>query len=915
MAEKRPASTIAGAILKDYTPTATEADTFWIRRVVTDNGAIPLVIIDTSKWVKIFVQPAITGNLVGKDATICYNQDPLSLIPLNTGPSKGNGKYKYQWIQNNNDADWSSPSVATGTSDFTSYDPAALTATTYYKRVVTSGRCIDKSATVTITVLPSITANVTARPDSVICEGQLFNSLGASTPAGGSGSYVYLWQDRTASGTWTSSPNVNTGTTYTPDTSKFAIVEQRYYRRVVFSGPDSVCRSNSSPILMTRYHFIENNTISKDTTICSGSVPPAFTGSIPQKGSGFYTYMWQDSSKAASWTTKGTVISPHAPPALSDTTWYRRIVNSSKCADTSKTLFINVHKPITNNVASLISAAGTDTTICSGAIPDKIKGSVPKGGTDIPGDYAYQWSYSTDNATFTDIATSATGTDYQPVALTVSTWFRRRAISGKCFSESNTIKVTVLPVITNNVISSDQTICYGTTPAQLAGTSLTGGAGGTPTWKWEQSTDGTTWLPATGTSNGQNYSPPSLTDPMKYRRIILSGQYDCCIDTSDILHIGIHPLPTGEIKSVADTTICGGSNVLLKIKLTGASKWKVIYKQNSTEKTVNNIASADTALKDIPVPTSGMSAFNYSLVSVTDKYNCIATSLTGTRKADVYKIPVAEAGPDDEICGPEYTLAAVPSDGTGKWIFPSRVLESAVNDPASKIKIDSSFNDNKDAFIKLKFYWEETNWQCVNKDSVTITFHNRIDNISAGCDTSLYSFDYAMQLNACALELYESGEWSVISGTGDFNPVDESSTDVTNLSKGLNTYKWTVTNGKCQSEAVINVDVFDLMIPEGFSPNNDPENYNNTFEITGLDLRKKPDSTPYQIAELTIVNSAGTQVFTTTNRDDSEWKHWDGKNSKGIDMPEGTYYYMLKIISTGTDLVYKKSGFIILKRY
>jgi hypothetical protein len=172
-----------------------------------------------------------------------------------------------------------------------------------------------------------------------------------------------------------------------------------------------------------------------------------------------------------------------------------------------------------------------------------------------------------------------------------------------------------------------------------------------------------------------------------------------------------------------------------------------------------------------------------------------------------------------------------------------------------------------------------------------------------------------MQLNACALELYESGEWSVISGTGDFNPVGGSSTDVTNISKGLNTYKWTVTNGKCQSEAVINVDVFDPMVPEGFSPNNDPENYNNTFEIAGLDLRKKPDSTLYQIAELTIVNSAGTQVFTTTNRDDNEWKHWDGRNSKGIDMPEGTYYYILKIISTGTHKVYKQSGFIILKRY
>ncbi len=899
-----PASTIAGAILKDYTPTVTEADTVWIRRVVTDTGATPLVITDTSKWVKIFVQPAITGNLVGKDTTICYNQDPLSLIPLNTGPSKGNGIYRYQWIQNSNDTDWSSPSTPSGTSDLASYDPAALTDTTYYKRVVTSGRCIDQSATVTITVLPSITANVTDRPDSVICEGQLFNTLGATTPGGGSGSYVYLWQDSTASVTWTSSPNVNTGTTYTPDTSTFAVTEQRYYRRVVFSGPDSVCRSNSSPILMTRHHYIENNTISKDTTICSGSIPPPFDGSDPEKGSLVYTYQWLSSTDNDTFTNLTAATSrDYQPDTLTDTTWYRRIVNSSKCADTSKILVINVHKPITNNFASLISASGSDTTICSGAVPNKIKGSVPAGGTDIPGDYAYQWSYSTNNSTFTDITAPATGTDYQPDALTDTTWFRRRTISGKCSSESNTIRVIILPVITNNVILSDQTICYGTTPAQITGTALAGGAGGTPTWEWEESTDGVSWLTATGVSSEQNYSPPSLTSPMKYRRIILSGPYDCCINTSEILHIGINPLPTGEITSVTDTTICGGSKVLLDVSLTGASKWKVVYKENSTEVTVDNIAASDTTLKAIPVPTAGMSTFSYSLVSVEDQNNCIATSLTGTRKADVYRVPVAEAGTDDEICGPEYTLAAIPSDGTGTWIFPSEVVESVLTDPATSIRIDSSFTD---AYREYKFYWKEINWQCEAKDSVKIKFWNRIDNISAGCDTTLYSFDYKMELNAYPIESFETGEWSVTGGTGSFDDTSENSTFVRGMSKGLNTYMWTVTNGTCIREALINVDIYDMFIPEGFSPNNDPENYNNTFIISGLDL-------PNQVAELTIVNSAGTEVFHTTNRDNKEWRNWDGRNSNGIEMPEGTYYYILKIVSS--ESVFKESGFIILKRY
>ena len=98
------------------------------------------------------------------------------------------------------------------------------------------------------------------------------------------------------------------------------------------------------------------------------------------------------------------------------------------------------------------------------------------------------------------------------------------------------------------------------------------------------------------------------------------------------------------------------------------------------------------------------------------------------------------------------------------------------------------------------------------------------------------------------------------------------------------------------------------MIPEGFSPNDDPGGYNNTFIVKGLDL-------PNQVAELTIVNGAGAKVFSASNRAGQNWTDWDGKNSKGLDLPEGTYNYLLKITSKSNNQVFKKSGFIILKRY
>jgi gliding motility-associated-like protein len=96
-------------------------------------------------------------------------------------------------------------------------------------------------------------------------------------------------------------------------------------------------------------------------------------------------------------------------------------------------------------------------------------------------------------------------------------------------------------------------------------------------------------------------------------------------------------------------------------------------------------------------------------------------------------------------------------------------------------------------------------------------------------------------------------------------------------------------------------------IPQGFSPNNDL--INDVFKIEGLNQKD-------QTIQLSIVNGAGTEVFSTysVNGDVSKWKDWDGKNSDGADLSEGTYYYLLKITSNKGQ-VFRKSGFIVLKRY
>jgi hypothetical protein len=733
-----PAADIPSSNTLNYLPSATEpAGNVWFRRIVKDDVTL---LTDTSKWVKIIVQPAITGNLIGKDTTICYGQNPLSLIPLNSGPSNGNGKlYFYQWIQDLTNTTWVTAQNAVG-SDLTlaSFDPDALNITTYFKRIVKSGRCIDTSSVVTIDVLPLITGNITSRPDSVICEGSIFIPLSASAAGGGAGagSYIYQWQDSAASvsGNWLPASGVNTGQNHSPDISVFTVTDSlRFFRRVVFSGPDNVCKSFSSPIRLTRYPKIINNAITADNTICSGTIPGPLNGTTPLQGSGIYKYIWQDSLKSGSWSDVGTLISFSFATDLTDTTWYRRIVNSSKCTNKSNILVINVHKPVENNTISLLSGGVADTTICNGAVPNLLKGGavLPTGGTGIPGDYAYQWSSSPDNSSWTNISASGTGPDYQPPLLTATTYYRRRVISGQCADESGAINITVLPLITNNTISSSQTICKDESPdllSQASGSTLAGGAG-TFSFLWEESADGTTWNSATGTNNSPNgsYQPPALSKPIQYRRTTKSGANDCCINTSNIVNISIDSLPT------------------------------------------------------------------------------------------------------------DFTM-------------------------------------------------------------------------SAGPDTNLYSFDHIIFMSAEPVKWGGTGTWTLVTGagTGVIDKPNDNLTRITGLSLGLNRFLWSVQVGACIREDMVDVNVYGILVSEGLSSNDD--SFNDVLEIKGLDLDN-------QVAELIIVNSAGTEVFATTNRNGAEWTYWDGKNSAGDNLPEGTYYYLLKLTSIGNNQVFKKSGFIILKRY
>ena len=551
-------------------PLGPTIDSIYYRRTII--SASP-VVTDVSKPVKIIVQPAITGNSIGKDTIICYNQDPLNLIPLNAGPSGGStyrsggidhNYYFYKWHQNTTDAGWDTSPVAVGSAVSSSYDPPALISTSFYKRFVTSGRCIDYGPTVTITVLDTIKNNKILNSPPDICYGSTFDNLTAttssSTPAlsGGDNSYRFKWESNINGLGWALAPGVSSGSGYDPVELPQRIPSNQYiFRRIVYSGAADVCASISNSVLLKDFPVITNNTIAPVPAICSGSKPADIVGSVAPDLSGGntnYVYSWEDSTKYHSWTLISGASSADFPTSnLTDTTSYRRIVDAV-CSNTSKSIQVVVHKPILNNNITLLTG-GVTQTICNNQVPISFLGTPATGGTNIPGDYAYMWKYSTDNSVFTSVPSGGTGINYSPPSLTSTTYYKREVTSGKCTVISDPLTVTVLPDITNNSISGTLKVCFSLIPGSITGNTLSGGSG-TYKYLWEQSTDGgVSWSPAALTNSSSDYQPPALTIATKYRRTVSSGLNDCCKSVSNSFDIGIDPLPVSPINAGPDTMI------------------------------------------------------------------------------------------------------------------------------------------------------------------------------------------------------------------------------------------------------------------------------------------------------------------------------------------------------------------------
>jgi hypothetical protein len=258
--------------------------------------------------------------------------------------------------------------------------------------------------------------------------------LNGTTPTGGTGLYTYLWESSTTSPTTGFSAAV--GTNNLINYTSGALTQTTYFRRAV----SSCSYSNTSEVIMVRVNpVISGNTVPASQTICSGSAPTTLIASTPTGGSGTFTYTWQSSTTSATagfTTATGTSnAKDYSPGVLSTSTWFRRVVNSGTCVDTSAVTLITT-------TTTAVPTIGTVTQpTCATPTGSIVLNGLPGSGT---------WTLTRSGTSTATITIMGTGSTATISGLTADSYSFTVSVSSCVSASTASIPINALTTTTYN---------------------------------------------------------------------------------------------------------------------------------------------------------------------------------------------------------------------------------------------------------------------------------------------------------------------------------------------------------------------------------------------------------------------------------------------------------------------------------
>ena|GEM_PF-1365202 len=509
-------------------------------RAMVQNGVCPA---ETTQVFTITVdQPPVTGQV--SSTTVCRNGTATLTLTGHTGTITG----------------WQ---AATTCGDFNNATPINnVTATltipnatqnACFRAMVRNGACApqpSQSGTITIDTPPvagRVGENVT------VCSASNSPQLTAS----GINGNIVEWQSSTECTNFTNPQTIiHTGTTYTPP----PLTVRTCFRVKVRSGSCPDAFSNFATISVDEPTIA--GTLSPDRTICSGNT----SGTMTLAGNRGTVVRWERSTDCAGNSfgnpqTIAHIQNTYQENSILQTTCFRAVVKNGECPeDNSNKVTITVDPG---------TSAGTvvqNQSICYNTVPQPLTlenfiGTI------------VEWQSSTECAGFTNPTTIPNTTaNYTPTALTQTTCYRAIVQSGNCLpAPSAPATITVAPEAVGGTVGIAQTVCTGTSPAQL---NLSGQTGNIV--RWESATTCTPFTPiATILSTTNFIIPDPITQATCYRAIVQSG-VNCPEVPSAPVTIDVEQRSVGG-SVTANQTLCvqnNGANFTLSGETGDIVRWE-----------------------------------------------------------------------------------------------------------------------------------------------------------------------------------------------------------------------------------------------------------------------------------------------------------------------------------------------------
>ncbi len=342
--------------------------------------------------------------------------------------------------------------------------------------------------------------------------------------------------------------------------------------------------------------------------------------------------------------------------------------------------------------------------------------------------------------------------------------------------------------------------------------------------------------------------------------------------------------------------ICPGDTIVITFQLTGQFPITLVYSANGEPQ---NPIIATTSPFQLPVTPSETTV--YAIFSLTDNSPALCASGGGNQIeiGVIGSMPLADAGDDIFSCtGTAQLNAILPAGTMGLWTSLGSAVVGNPANPSSPVGLlMPGAND---------LVWTVSDILCDELiDSDTVTVYYSLDQTIQ--DDSFFTLRNQLLEGDVSLndELTAGSEWLFqvlefpASGELDFDPQGAFAYTPDGVFAGVVSFVYEVCSAACPdicdtATAVIGIGLepfqldSTLIIPNGITPNGDGAN--ETFYIENLEYF--PDN------DIIIFNRWGDIVFKAK----PYLNDWTGTNQQGKPMPDGTYYYVLRLLIGDGDM-------------